>query len=108
MITDSLAQTSARRPAPRPRPPAPRTVRPATAWDNVDRVLLEQLAGAALRLDTITKATGYSPGLVKDQLTAFIGHGLVAKDAQTGRYELTSAGKNRLAALTAPRPVDAS
>ncbi|WP_141575764.1 hypothetical protein [Actinomadura sp. WMMA1423] len=99
MITDSV-RVPARRPAPRPRPPARRAVQPVGAWDDVDRTLLSQLAGGALTMERLAVAAGWSPGLVKDQLIAYAARGLVVKDGQTGRYELTSAGRERLSALT--------
>ncbi|MGI5201591.1 hypothetical protein ACQEU6_08425 [Spirillospora sp. CA-108201] len=99
MITDSV-HVSGRRPAPRPRPPSRRAVQPAGTWDDVDRTLLSQLASGTLTMERLAAAAGWSPSLVKDQLIAYAARRLVVKDGQTGRYELTSAGRNRLAALT--------
>ncbi|MFI0406536.1 hypothetical protein [Actinomadura sp. 3N508] len=102
MITNTSASVSGQRPAPRPRPPV-RTVQPTAAWDDVDRTLLSTLTGTALTAEKIAAATSWTPSLVKSQLIAFTRRGLVVKDGQTGRYELTFAGRNRLAALTARR-----
>lgn len=101
MITNTTGQVPAHRPSPRPRPPASRTVRPATAWDDVDRTLLGKLAEGGRKSPALAGATGYPPSLVKDQLIGYVARGLVVKDGQTSQYLLTDAGRNRLAQLTA-------
>ncbi len=97
MISTTVKQMPGRRPA--PRPPVRRPPQSGNAWDDVDRTILASLADHPRTLNKITAAVALSPGLVKDQLIAYASRGLVAKDELTGRYELTSTGEARLAAL---------
>lgn len=76
------------------------TVRTRSPWDDVEHTILRAVQQPAT-CRRVADHVGLTPDLVKAQLAAFEGEGLVTQPlAGAGRYQLTLTGYKRMFELT--------